>query len=228
MKNKSLALFIDAENIPEKYAEVIYESALKYGNIVIKRVYADWSKENVKGWKEQIARYALLAIQQFNFAASKNSSDMRLLTDALSIFYEKDIDIFVIVSSDSDFTTLVQKLRENKKQVVGMGRTSSVKSYINSFDEFIYLCESEEKTKSTQTTKEHLQGLNEIIKKLTDSKEQVFYSQISSEFKKKYSGFSVKHYGYKNFKTLIRELILPKNNQLKEEHNKNSYYLVKK
>ncbi|EOI0252873.1 NYN domain-containing protein, partial [Campylobacter jejuni] len=114
MENKSIAIFIDAENIPAKYAKSIFDIASDYGEIIIKRIYGDWTQKNIQGWREQIAEYSLIAMQQFNFAANKNSSDMYLITEIMSIFYEKNIDIFVIVSSDSDYTSLIQKLRENK------------------------------------------------------------------------------------------------------------------
>ncbi|EAK2295338.1 NYN domain-containing protein, partial [Campylobacter jejuni] len=136
MENKSIAIFIDAENIPAKYAKSIFDIASDYGEVIIKRIYGDWTQKNIQGWREQIAEYSLIAMQQFNFAANKNSSDMYLITEIMSIFYEKNIDIFVIVSSDSDYTSLIQKLRENKKQVIGMGLEKSIKSYVNAFSEF--------------------------------------------------------------------------------------------
>lgn len=145
MENKSIAIFIDAENIPAKYAKSIFDIASDYGEIIIKRIYGDWTQKNIQAWKEQIAEYSLIAMQQFNFAANKNSSDMYLITEIMSIFYEKDIDIFVIVSSDSDYTSLIQKLRENKKQVIGMGLEKSIKSYVNAFSEFFYLDQDENK-----------------------------------------------------------------------------------
>ncbi|ENA0005157.1 NYN domain-containing protein, partial [Campylobacter jejuni] len=145
MENKSIAIFIDAENIPAKYAKSIFDIASDYGEVIIKRIYGDWTQKNIQGWREQIAEYSLIAMQQFNFAANKNSSDMYLITEIMSIFYEKNIDIFVIVSSDSDYTSLIQKLRENKKQVIGMGLEKSIKSYINAFSEFFYLDKDESK-----------------------------------------------------------------------------------
>lgn len=94
MENKSVAIFIDAENIPAKYAKSIFDIASDYREIIIKRIYGDWTQKRIQAWKEQIAEYSLIAMQQFNFVANKNSSDMYLMAEIISIFYEKDIDIF--------------------------------------------------------------------------------------------------------------------------------------
>lgn len=139
LENNSVAVFIDAENVPAKYAKDIFDYASNYGNVIIKRIYADWSKENIQNWREKIFDYGIIAMQQFSTSSGKNSSDMYLTTEALSIFYEKQIDVFVIVSGDSDYTSLVQKLRENNKLAIGIGTSKSIKSYVNSFNEFFYL-----------------------------------------------------------------------------------------
>ncbi len=173
MENKSIAIFIDAENIPAKYAKSIFDIASDYGEVIIKRIYGDWTQKNIQGWKEQIAEYSLITMQQFNSAANKNSSDMEIM----SIFYEKNIDIFVIVSSDSDYTSLIQKLRENKKQVIGMGLEKSIKSYVNAFSEFFYLDKDESK-KEDILSKDYLRALINITEQLIDEKGRAEYAQI--------------------------------------------------
>lgn len=96
MYNKSVAIFIDAENIPSKYAKSIFDIASDYGEIVIKRIYGDWTQKNIQNWKEQIAQYSIIAMQQFNFIANKNSSDMYLITEIMSFFMKK-ILIFLLL-----------------------------------------------------------------------------------------------------------------------------------
>lgn len=223
MENKSLAIFIDAENIPAKYARVIFDTASDYGDIIIKRIYGDWTGGSVRDWKEKIGEYSIVAMQQFNFASNKNSSDMYLITEVMSIFYEKDIDIFVIVSSDSDYTSLVQRLRENKKQVIGMGLQKSIKSYINAFSEFFYLDNMDKSNLSTEYSK----ALEDITEQLIEEKGRAEYAQICTNMNRKYSDFNAKNYGFKNFSTLIRDTFLSKTNKFKEEREKNIYFLVK-
>ncbi|MCX2683550.1 NYN domain-containing protein [Campylobacter sp. MIT 21-1685] len=223
MENKSIAIFIDAENIPSKYAKVIFDIASDYGEIIIKRIYGDWTQKNLQNWKEQIAQYSLIAMQQFHFATHKNSSDMYLITEIMSIFYEKNIDIFVIVSSDSDYTSLIQKLRENKKQVIGMGLEKSIKSYVNAFSEFFYL--NEQKNENT-LSKEYLSDLIKISEQLIDEKGRAEYAQIRINMNHKYSDFNPQNYGFKNFRALIRNF-LPRMKKFEEGRERNIYFLVK-
>ncbi|EAI3906186.1 NYN domain-containing protein [Campylobacter sp. IFREMER_LSEM_CL292] len=225
MENKSIAIFIDAENIPSKYAKSIFGIASDYGEIVIKRIYGDWTQKNIQNWKEQIAQYSIIAMQQFNFLANKNSSDMYLITDIMSVFYEKDIDIFIIVSSDSDYTSLIQKLKENKKQVIGMGLKQAVKSYVNSFSEFFYLDQDKSKTKVI-IEKEYIKDLINIAEALIEEKGRAEYAQIRTNMNRKHANFIPQNFGFKNFKALMKEL-LPKMKQFKEANEKNIYFLEK-
>ncbi|EAI3897536.1 NYN domain-containing protein [Campylobacter lari] len=226
MDNKSVAIFIDAENIPSKYAKSIFDIASDYGEIVIKRIYGDWTQKNIQNWKEQIAQYSIIAMQQFNFIANKNSSDMYLITEIMSLFYEKDIDIFVIVSSDSDYTSLIQRLKEGKKQVIGMGLKQAVKSYVNSFSEFFYLDQDESKEKIL-STKEYIKDLINITETLIEEKGRAEYAQIRTNMNRKHANFIPQNFGFKNFRALVKEF-LPQMKQFKEGNEKNIYFLIEK
>ncbi|MCR6571349.1 NYN domain-containing protein [Campylobacter insulaenigrae] len=226
MENKSIAVFIDAENIPSKYAKSIFDIASEYGEIVIKRIYGDWTQKNIQNWKDQIEQYSIIAMQQFNFIANKNSSDMYLITEIMSVFYEKkDIDIFVIVSSDSDYTSLIQKLKEAKKQVIGMGLKQAVKSYVNSFNEFFYLDKDNSKDK-TIIDKEYIKDLINITETLIEEKGRAEYAQIRSNMNRKHANFTPQNFNFKNFRALVKEL-LPRMKQFKESNEKNIYFLEK-
>ena len=135
--NKKIALLIDAENVSPKYIKIIFDEMSKYGVVTIKRIYGDWTNNSNASWKAQIAENALVTIQQFQNTNNKNSSDSALIIDAMDILYSKDVDCFCIVSSDSDFTRLITRLREDGKTVYGMGEKKSPKSIINSCDKFI-------------------------------------------------------------------------------------------
>ena len=232
LDNSSVAVFIDAENIPAKYAKEIFDYASNYGNVIIKRIYADWSKENIQNWREKIFDYGIIAMQQFSTSSGKNSSDMYLTTEALSIFYEKQIDVFVIVSGDSDYTSLAQKLRENKKLVIGIGTNKSLKSYVNSFNEFFYLdnekVKNSDKDRLKAIPKEQLKELEQIIDNLIDEKTRAEYAVINTYMQKKYSDFHAKNYGFSSFRQLIENFILKhKEYQEKVSDDRCTYYLVK-
>ena len=106
-ENKRVAVFIDAENISAKYAARLIEEAANYGDVIVRRVFADWSSPNVQAWKETVARHSLIAEQQFSAVKGKNSGDISLIINAMVVLFEKDIDVFCLASSDSDFTRLV-------------------------------------------------------------------------------------------------------------------------
>ena len=230
IENNSVAVFIDAENIPAKYAKDIFDHASTYGNTIIKRIYGDWSKENIQNWREKIFDHGIIAMQQFSTSSGKNSSDMYLTTEALSIFYEKQIDVFVIVSDDSDFTSLAQKLRENKKIVVGIGTSKSLKSYVNSFNKFFYLdnetMRNNEKDVLKTIPNEQLNDLEQIIDNLIDDRTRAEYAVINSLMQKKYSDFDAKNYGFTSFRQLISKFV-SKNLKYQEKvsDDKCTYYL---
>ncbi|WP_341464783.1 NYN domain-containing protein [Campylobacter helveticus] len=220
MENKSIAIFIDAENVSPKYAKDIFNIVSDYGEIVVKRIYADWTSKTTKGWKEHILEHSIIAMQNFRFNSQKNSSDMYLMADAMSMFYEKDIEIFIIVSSDSDYIPLVHKIRENKKQVVGIVENKANQSYINAFNEFHYLNKKQEK--SDELIKELFNTIDQLI----EEKNRAEYSQIPSIMQRKYPDFNRQNYGCSSFKELINKFI--DNNYKKEVANDGcTYYLVK-
>lgn len=134
-----VAVLIDAENISSKYADTILQEATRLGNIILKRIYGNWAMQNMSSWKKPILKNAIVPIQQFNNTTGKNSSDSALIIDAMDMLYEKDLDAFCIISSDSDFTRLASRLRESEKYVLGMGEQKTPRSFISACNKFSYL-----------------------------------------------------------------------------------------
>ncbi len=136
---QKIALLIDADNAQSSKAEAILKEVSAYGRIVIKRAYGNWSKPSLQSWESEIKRFAISAIQQFDFASGKNASDMALTIDAMELLYTGKYDCFVIVSSDSDFTSLAIKLHEAGVYVIGYGKKDTVESFRSACDEFNYV-----------------------------------------------------------------------------------------
>ncbi len=136
---EKIAVFIDADNAQANKIEAVIKDISTYGRIVIKRAYANWSKPNLRPWEKEIKRFAIGAIQQFDFASGKNASDMALTIDAMDLLHTGKYDGFVIVSSDSDFTSLAIKLHESGVYVIGYGNKTAVESFRNACDEFNYV-----------------------------------------------------------------------------------------
>lgn len=136
---EKIALFIDADNISAKYGKLIIDTLQSRGEIFIRRIYGNWEKIFLRKWNEPILNYGLLAVQQMDFAAGKNATDMSLTIDAMDVLYQRQATIFAIVSGDSDFTPLAVRLRERGVYVIGIGKEQASASFRSACNEFIVL-----------------------------------------------------------------------------------------
>lgn len=213
-ENKKVAVFIDAENISARFADRLFAEAANYGDVIIRRVFADWSSVNVQAWKEVVNRHSLLAEQQFSAVKGKNSGDISLIINAMMVLFERDIDVFCLASSDSDFTRLVQVLREREKTVIGLGLKQTAQAFVNAFSEFIYLdSEANKDTKPTPEKKkdkhqfvieyDRLSALKEVIDKLIEEDGWALFARIATEMKNKFSDFIPRNYNCKSLKELM-------------------------
>ena len=134
-----IAVLFDAENIAGKYTEVILNEANNLGNVIIKRIYGDWTSRQMSSWKEVILNNSIQPIQQYSNVSGKNSSDSALIIDAMDLLYEGRVGAFCIVSSDSDFTRLAARLRESEKYVLGLGEQKTPQSFISACNKFSYI-----------------------------------------------------------------------------------------
>ena len=135
----NIALLIDAENISADYISYIIDEANKFGTITYRHVYGDWTTDLLKPWKPKCIEYSLTPVQQYAYVTGKNVSDFTLIIEAMDILYKGKVDCFCLVSSDSDFTKLVTRLKEDSMLVIGMGETKTPMSLVNSCEKFIYL-----------------------------------------------------------------------------------------
>ncbi|MDQ1297121.1 MAG: hypothetical protein QG611_1100 [Bacteroidota bacterium] len=134
-----LAVLIDADNIPFHNVKGMIEEIAKYGTPTFKRIYGDWTKPTIAGWKTVLLENAITPIQQYGYTRGKNSTDSAMIIDAMDILYSGKVDGFCIVSSDSDFTRLATRLREAGMKVIGIGERKTPSPFIVACDKFIYL-----------------------------------------------------------------------------------------
>jgi uncharacterized LabA/DUF88 family protein len=134
-----LAVLIDSDNTTASLTTELLEEIAKYGTPTIKRAYGDWTTQHLVGWKEELLRHAIQPVQQFAYTRGKNSTDSALIIDAMDLLYAGNVEGFVIVSSDSDFTRLATRLRESGVTVYGLGRRSTPAPFVAACDRFIYL-----------------------------------------------------------------------------------------
>ncbi len=132
-------MLIDADNTSKSDAVALMEEVAKYGLPTVKRAYGDWTSNHLSGWKDQLNRHAIQPVQQFAYTTGKNSTDFALVIDAMDLLYSGNVDAYAIVSSDSDFTRLVTRLRESGVTVYGFGRRKTPEPLQNACDRFFFL-----------------------------------------------------------------------------------------
>jgi hypothetical protein len=136
---KLLAVLIDADNVLSRHAEAILKEVGRIGEPALRRVYGDWSSSQLAGWKSAARDLGLVMHQQSANTKGKNASDIGLVIDAMDILHQGKFDGFVLVSSDSDFTRLASRIREEGLEVIGIGESKTPESLRKVCNRFILI-----------------------------------------------------------------------------------------
>ena len=137
-RSDKLAVLIDADNTSVNVIEVLLKEITKFGTAYIKRVYGDWTSPQMNAWKKVLNDFAVVPVQQFGYTTGKNSTDSALIIDAMDLLYTQKLDGFCIVSSDSDFTRLAHRIRQDGVVVYGFGKRQTPKAFVAACDRFIH------------------------------------------------------------------------------------------
>jgi len=182
----NIAVLIDGDNAQSKLIKEIIEEVSKYGKATIRRIYGDWTTPQMNSWKEIINQYSINPIQKFSYTTGKNSTDSSLIIDAMDILHSHSVDGFCIVSSDSDYTGLAKRIREEGLFVMGIGRKVTPIAFVNSCEVFTFtenltpelkvvgVINLEELTKGSQPKK-----VNQKVTKKTETKSKLPELDIS-------------------------------------------------
>lgn len=213
------AVLIDAENVSAKYASVIFDELEKYGFASCRRIYGNWSKG--MGWKEELLlEYSIIPIQQFSYTSGKNSTDMAMVIDAMDLLYQNKVDGFCLVTSDSDFTRLAVRLREENKYVIGMGESKTPPALTRACNRFIHLNligESDKETSEIEAANsgdnidpDYVTSIKDLEKSILSminesSKGMVDLGTIGRRLGERYPDFDVRNYGYSKLSVFIDE-----------------------
>ena len=138
-ETKSLAVLIDADNTSARHAQAMFDEIVKLGEANVRRIYGDFSHGRLAAWDKAIQSLAILQHQQRSNSRGKNASDIALVIDAMDLMHKGTLDGVVLVSSDSDFTRLAQRLREEGLVVYGFGERKAVEAFRNACSRFIYV-----------------------------------------------------------------------------------------
>lgn len=216
LEKMQLAVLIDADNISSKYAATIFEELENYGLSTYRRIYGNWSKGN--GWTEGILlEHSIMPVQQFSYTTGKNATDMAMVIDAMDILYKNKVQGFCLVTSDSDFTRLAMRLREENMFVLGMGESKTPQALTRACNKFIHLNLVAEQNKSAGETENSADDQNvtsiaevrQVILTLINQDDEglVDLAQIGNRLNEKFSDFDVRNYGYFKLSTFIGEKI---------------------
>lgn len=139
MNTEKIALLIDGDNAQPKLLDAILTEAGKQGKVTIRRIYGDWTSSNMNGWKKLLNSFAIRPMQKFSFTKGKNSTDTAMIIDAMDILHSKLVSGFCIVSSDSDYTGLANRLREEGLFVMGIGEASkTTEAFVKACELFVF------------------------------------------------------------------------------------------
>lgn len=137
-RSDRLAVLIDADNASSQIADGLFEEIAKIGEASVRRIYGDFAAPRMKGWSAVLSRHAIIPQQQFAYTTGKNASDIALVIDAMDLLHSGRFDGFCLVSSDSDFTRLAARIREQGTDVYGFGEQKTPESFRQACRRFIY------------------------------------------------------------------------------------------
>ena len=233
-----LAVLIDADNIPHSNIRGVLEEIAKYGTPTFKRIYGDWTKPTVSGWKPVLLETAITPVQQYSYTQGKNATDSAMIIDAMDILYSGKVDGFCIVSSDSDFTRLAIRLREAGMKVIGIGERKTPSPFIVACDKFIYIeiidapasiqeaATAKAKSKKPDTTRKKSEDNEQqvqiknakrliaaSISDLADDNGWAYLGDVGNLILKKQPDFDPRNFGYAKLTPLIRSFDFESDNE---------------
>ncbi|MEP7240907.1 MAG: NYN domain-containing protein [Devosia sp.] len=211
-KDARLAVLIDADNASAKIVDGLFEEIATLGEAGVRWIYGDFSNPRSKGWADVLAKYAIVPKQQFAYVTGKNASDITLVIDAMDLLHSGRFDGFCLVSSDSDFTRLAQRIREEGVDVIGFGEQKTPVSFVQACRRFIYTENLLPQSPTDTTVKARpLKPLAEIERTLarliaeteTDGG-WIGLGEVGSKLVNLASDFDPRSYGFKKLSDLVR------------------------
>jgi len=213
-KQNKLAVLIDADNTQPSIIEGLLAEVAKYGIASVKRIYGDWTGPQLKGWKETLLEYSIVPIQQFGYTVRKNSTDSSMIIDAMDLLYTEKLNGFCLVSSDSDFTRLASRIREQGLLVLGFGEVKTPRPFVVACDKFIYTeilrADSSEDTTSKKFNARELKQDTKLVSLLRTAVEDsaddsgwAYLGNVGQNIAKKSPEFDSRSYGYKKLGELM-------------------------
>ncbi|WP_315836215.1 NYN domain-containing protein [Bradyrhizobium prioriisuperbiae] len=210
------AVLIDADNTSPRIAEGLFEEVAKFGEASVRRIYGDFSNQRLKSWADILQRFAIDPYQQFAYTTGKNASDIALVIDAMDLLHSGRFDGFCLVSSDSDFTRLASRLREQGADVYGFGAQKTPESFRQACRRFIYTenllpeprasgPEPASKSTSLEPPNAAVPILSKAVAQLESEDGWVRLRDVGKQLSNLVSDFDVRTYGFGKLSDLVRK-----------------------
>lgn len=209
-----LAVLIDADNAQPTIVDGLMNEIANYGTASVKRIYGDWTEPYLRGWKEVLLEYSIQPIQQFAYTQGKNATDSAMVIDAMDLLYTENFDGFCLVSSDSDFTRLAARIREEGILVYGFGERKTPSPFVSACDKFIYTEVLRRKIDETpaitrKSTAELKQDTNLVnllrnaVEATSDDRGWAALGAVGNKIAKQSPDFDSRNYGYGKLSALV-------------------------
>lgn len=219
--DRRIALLVDGDNAQPSLIEKILAETGRYGLVTVRRIYGDWTEANMTSWKDTLHVHAIQPMQQFRYTTGKNATDSAMIIDAMDILYEGSVHAFCIVSSDSDYTRLATRIREKGLFVMGVGRSSTPKAFVNACQVFVYtenltgdknalgLAEPSSKGRvspqaPSESSSEPLTMLRSALEMAVQEDGWAFLGAVGNKLRQLDPGFDPRTYGCKQLSQLVR------------------------
>jgi uncharacterized LabA/DUF88 family protein len=215
---RRLAVLIDADNVSSTVIAPLLAEIANFGNATVRRIYGDWTTPNLQSWKQVLAEHSIVPIQQFRNTTGKNATDSAMIIDAMDLLHSGRLDGFCLVSSDSDFTRLASRIREQGVPVYGFGESKTPRAFIAACDRFVFtnvLTGSgpgeAAKSKPLKNLKGDTALVNLLRKVVEDSADETGWAnlgEVGSRIIKQEPDFDPRNYGFSKLRSLIEEIDL--------------------
>jgi uncharacterized LabA/DUF88 family protein len=224
-RSPRLAVLIDADNASAKIADGLFEEIAKLGEASVRRIYGDFSSARSKAWADVLSKHAIIPQQQFAYTSGKNASDITLVIDAMDLLHSGRFDGFCLVSSDSDFTRLAARIREQGVDVFGFGEQKTPESFRQACRRFVYTenllpgAAADEQDSAPKKSLQPPSAATPIIRKIIAQMESedgwVPLGAVGNQLANLASDFDPRTYGFRKLSDLVR-----KTNAFEIEHPK--------
>jgi uncharacterized LabA/DUF88 family protein len=214
-----LAVLVDADNAQPSIIEGLLKEVAKYGIASVKRIYGDWTTPNLTGWKSVLLEHSIQPIQQFRYTIGKNATDSAMIIDAMDLLYTRRFDGFCLVSSDSDFTRLASRIREEGLLVYGFGEEKTPKAFVSACDKFIFtkvllaeekpdVVNQEQETKKLKSDTKLVNLFRSALEAASDDSGWAHLGAVGSYIAKQAPEFDSRNYGYEKMVNLVSAMHL--------------------